>query len=41
MAVLAYVVEKAVLRSIKKGTTTLASQESTSITGTGAEIRAD
>jgi hypothetical protein len=41
MAVLAYVVEKAVLRSIKKGRTTPRPQEPTSITGTGAEVRAD
>jgi hypothetical protein len=41
MAVLAYVVEMAVLRSIRKGTTTVRPQEPTSITGAGTEIRAD
>jgi hypothetical protein len=40
MAVLAYVVEKAVLRSIKKGTTKPKPEESTAITGTGADISA-
>jgi hypothetical protein len=41
MAALAYALEKAVLRSIHKGTTTPMTQEATSITGAGAEIRAD
>jgi hypothetical protein len=41
MAVLAYVVEKAVLRSIKKGTTTPRQRQATAISGTGAEISAD
>lgn len=41
MAVLAYVIEKAVLRSIKRGATTPRPVEPTTITGTGAEISAD
>lgn len=38
MGLLAYVIEKAVLRSIRKGTTKPAPQEATAITGTGTEI---
>jgi hypothetical protein len=41
MGVLAYVIEKAVLRSIRKGTTKPKPQEATAISGTGAEIVAD
>jgi hypothetical protein len=41
MAVLAWAVERAVLRSIRKGTTTPMPQEPTTITGAGTEIRAD
>jgi hypothetical protein len=41
MTVFAYVIEKVVLRSIKKGNTTPKPVEPTAITGTGAEISAD
>ncbi|MGZ4109594.1 MAG: hypothetical protein ACXVP7_07900 [Actinomycetota bacterium] len=41
MTVFAYVIERVVLRSIKKGNTTPKPVEPTAITGTGAEISAD
>jgi hypothetical protein len=41
MAVLAWVIERAVLRSIRKGTTTPRPPESGLLMGTGAEISAD
>jgi hypothetical protein len=41
MAMFAYVIEKAVLRSIKKGNTTPKPVEPTAITGTGADVSAD
>ncbi len=41
MTVFAYVIEKAVLRSIKKGDTKPRPVEPTAITGSGAEISAD
>jgi hypothetical protein len=41
MAILAYVIEKAVLRSIKKGNTRGKPRDGTTLTGTGAEISAD
>jgi hypothetical protein len=41
MGVLAYAIEKAVLRSIRKGTTKPRPQEPTALTGAGAEISAD
>jgi hypothetical protein len=41
MMVFAYVIERVVLRSIKKGNTTPKPVDATTITGTGAEISAD
>jgi hypothetical protein len=41
MGVFAYVIEKAVLRSIRKGTTKPRPKDATAITGTGTEISAD
>lgn len=41
MTAFAYVIEKAVLRSIKKGNTTPKPVEPTAITGTGADVSAD
>jgi hypothetical protein len=41
MALLAFVVERAVLRSIRRGKTPVPSPEPTAITGSGAEIVAD
>jgi hypothetical protein len=41
MGVFAYVIERAVLRSIKKGTTKPKPQESTPLTASGAEVSAD